>query len=85
VEVLWVVMPCSIATEYQHFQRHCCLHLQSEVLKKHSETGSLVDPSCGLTVKVILELKDIGYEALVSVSCHLSQPRRHDLKLVVQS
>jgi hypothetical protein len=34
IEVFWVVTPCSVVVAYQRFGGPCCLHLQSEVIRK---------------------------------------------------
>jgi hypothetical protein len=33
VEIVWVVMPCSVVVGYHCFRGPCCLHLQDFTLK----------------------------------------------------
>jgi len=31
VDIFWVVTPCNVVVEYQHFRGPCCHHLHCEV------------------------------------------------------
>jgi hypothetical protein len=44
VEVVWVVMLCSVVVGCQHFRGPCCLHIQGETLVSYNSAIWHHDP-----------------------------------------